>query len=110
MYGVFISSQGVSVSTISVVKEYVPFEDDPDGDKFTKEAIVFSSVVEFLYLDGDDMPDWLILAAFTPSQWNLGSEHVDFFAEVEDKDHAMAGPNALPFIGCREGPVTLVAK
>ena len=110
MYGVFISSQGVSVNTISVVKDYVPFDEDPDGRVFTKDTIVFSSVVEFLHLDDDEMADWLILAAFAQSQWNLGSGHVEFFAEVEDKDHAMAGPNAFKLMGCRQGPVTLAAQ
>lgn len=106
MYGYIVSSMGVASEGLIIEKSYHPYIDDEMGD-FSEN--VLTSVPMERVGSRSDLPDMLVFAGLNSALWNAGSDHVDFFAKVEDPDHVFAGPNTFEFLGCRTKPVDVVS-
>lgn len=107
MYGNMVSSMGASTTYVTVLSKYYPLHLDPEGIALEKDPKIATAIVEEVYEEDSEAAAYLVLAGLNQLLWNRGSDHVDFYGSVEDKDRAMAGPNVLYHLACRKEAVDL---
>jgi hypothetical protein len=103
MYGDLIL--GASAAGVSILNEYHPY--DAEAEPIETDDRVAFAAVEFVYESDRDTPDKFVFAGLNQMLSDKGSDHVDFYGDVEDPDHVFAGPNDFSFFSCRTEPVKL---
>jgi len=107
MYGYFVSSMGLATEALVLEKAYHPFIEDERGD-FSDNVLATLAVER---VGGTaELPQTLVFAGLNRVLRNLGSDHVDLFADIDDPEMVFVGPNAFAFLACRTQSVNVVSR